>query len=344
MARIVMADDGIRFDGQLAEASPLGGAESAFTALAEELAARGHDVTVCNNCAAALDHKGVKWRPIGDGLPETADMYIANRGDKLITGMPKARKQVFWTHNPAGYMLKARYIMKLWKVKPDIVFIGDYHATTLPGWVPSGKRHVIPYGIPRLFQEKEPVADVPGPRAIFTSNPLRGLDWLLDVWKEHIHPKVPEAQLHLFCGPGTYGQAGLDKAEPMRKVLQRAWGMAESGVVLRDPVRKAELIGELLASRVMLYKGDINETYCYALAEAQALGVPCVVQPIGSVVERVIDGETGYIRDTDTGFAEAAVKILTDDALWRSQQQTSVDRQRRWGWPEAAARFEQLLP
>ena len=34
MARIVMADDGIRFDGQLAEASPLGGAESAFTALA----------------------------------------------------------------------------------------------------------------------------------------------------------------------------------------------------------------------------------------------------------------------------------------------------------------------
>ncbi|MEQ9199567.1 MAG: glycosyltransferase family 1 protein, partial [Rhodospirillales bacterium] len=64
MARIVMADDGIRFDGRVAEASPLGGAESAFTALAEEFAARGHDVTVCNNCAGAITHKGVTWRPI----------------------------------------------------------------------------------------------------------------------------------------------------------------------------------------------------------------------------------------------------------------------------------------
>ena len=344
MARIVMADDGIRFDGRVAENSPLGGAESAFTALAEELAARGHQVTVCNNCAAPLTHKGVEWRPISGGLPETADMYIANRGDKLITAMPGAARQVFWTHNPAGYIVKFRYISKLWKVKPDIVFIGDYHATTLPRWVPGASRHVIPYGIPRLFRDKAPAAEVPGPRAIFTSNPLRGLDWLLDLWKDRIRPAVPNAELHLFCGPGTYGQAGLDKAEPMRKVLQRAWGMGESGVVLREPVAKPVLIDELLASRVMLYKGDINETYCYALAEAQALGVPCVVQPIGSVVERVVDGETGYIRGDDAGFADSAIRLLTDDALWKRQQQAAIARQRSWGWPEAAARFEQLLP
>jgi len=114
--------------------------------------------------------------------------------------------------------------------------------------------------------------------------------------------------------------------------------------VLLAPVRRAELIDEWLASRVMLYRGDINETFCYALAEAQALGLPCVVQPIGSVIERVVDGETGYIRGDDAGFAEAAVTILTDDALWRQQQQASLARQRLWGWPEAAARFEQLLP
>ncbi|MEQ8709372.1 MAG: glycosyltransferase family 4 protein [Rhodospirillales bacterium] len=344
MARIVMADDGIRFDGRVAEASPLGGAESAFTALAEEFAARGHDVTVCNNCAGAITHKGVTWRPIAQGLPDGPDMYIANRGDKLIDALPSARKQVFWTHNPSTYMVKMRYMAKLWKVRPDIVFIGDYHATTYPRWAPGGRRHVIPYGITRLFLDTGPAEDIPPPRAIFTSNPLRGLDWLLDVWNERIRPQVPAAELHLFCGPGTYGQAGIDKAGPMRKVLQRAWGMGDSGVVLREPVRKAELIGELLASRVMLYRGDINETFCYALAEAQALGLPCVVQPIGSVIERVIDGETGYIRGDDAGFAEAAVRILTDDVLWRSQQQASRDKQRLWGWPEAAARFEQLLP
>ena len=40
MAHIVMADDGIAFDGASAAAGPLGGAETAFVALAEALARR----------------------------------------------------------------------------------------------------------------------------------------------------------------------------------------------------------------------------------------------------------------------------------------------------------------
>jgi hypothetical protein len=44
MAHIVMADDGIPFDGTSIDTGPLGGAETAFVALAESLAARGHRV------------------------------------------------------------------------------------------------------------------------------------------------------------------------------------------------------------------------------------------------------------------------------------------------------------
>ena len=43
MARIVLADDGIEFDGHTPEHRPLGGSESSVVALMEELAARGHD-------------------------------------------------------------------------------------------------------------------------------------------------------------------------------------------------------------------------------------------------------------------------------------------------------------
>ncbi len=49
MANIVMADDGIRFDGTTPELGPLGGAETAFIALAEALARRGHRVLARNN-------------------------------------------------------------------------------------------------------------------------------------------------------------------------------------------------------------------------------------------------------------------------------------------------------
>src|SRR6266700_7957769 len=79
MARIVMADDGLEFDGASAERRPLGGAEAAFLSLAEAFAARGHSVRVCNNRTAPLTHKGVEWTPIGAGVPDACDLYIGNR-------------------------------------------------------------------------------------------------------------------------------------------------------------------------------------------------------------------------------------------------------------------------
>lgn len=348
MARIVIADDGIRFDGRTPETSPLGGAESAVVSLAEALAARGHAVRVVNKCAAPLLHNGVNWSPISDGFPDSADLYIANRGDKLIRAMPKAGRTAFWVHNPASYLLKWRYLWKLWRVRPPIVFVGDYHRGTYPAWAPDGGRVVIPLGLPESFRRAEPAAAPPPPRAIFTSNPLRGLDWLLDLWRDRIHPAVPEAELHVFSGAATYGSAGEAKAEAMRAVLEKAKLLHPLGVILRQPVRKAILIEELRSSRVFLYRGDVNETFCYAVAEAQALGVPCVVKDIGSMRERVVDGETGYVcADTpagDSAFAQRAVELLGgNDADWRAMQARALNLQRRWGWDEAAERWEALM-
>jgi len=343
MAVIVLADDGIVFDGRTPEQGPLGGAESSVIQLVEILAARGHDVSVFNKCEAALDYKGVKWRPIASGVPDNADLYIANRGDKLLKLCEGAKNTVFWTHNPCGYMLKARYLWQFLRRRPVIVFIGGYHATTLPGWVPDGGRATIPYGLPDLFCDAEPARDIPGPRAIFTSNPLRGLDWLLDLWAREIEPDVPGAELHVFSGAATYGAAGARKGDAMGRVLDKAQALEPQGVRLRAPLDKARLIDELRLSRVMLYKGDINETFCLAIAEAQCLGIPCVVQPIGSMVERVRDGETGFVAEDDAAFALAAKRLLTDDAVWRTQHVRALETQRTWRWSDAAAAFEELI-
>ncbi|MCW8970687.1 MAG: glycosyltransferase family 4 protein [Rhodospirillales bacterium] len=343
MARIVIADDGIRFDGRTLRERPLGGVESSVVALAEELARRGHEVMVRNMCEKPIHHEGVDWAPLAGGLPDKADLYIANRGDRLLNLMPGARRTAFWIHNPARYLLKWRYLSKLWRVRPVIVFIGDYHATTCPGWVPDGGRAIIPYGIPDLFRKAPPATTLPAPRAIFTSNPLRGLDWLLDIWEKAIRPQAPDSELHVFSGPQTYGSVGDDKAAAMKAVLDRAAAMADYGVVLRGPVPKESLVDELRSARVMLYRSDINETFCLALGEAQAMGVPCVVQNIGSAGERVMDGVTGSVVDNDADFAAASVALLSDEGLWMSRHRAALEKQRVWGWPDAAAAFERLI-
>jgi glycosyltransferase involved in cell wall biosynthesis len=342
MARIVMADDGIAFDGRTLDERPLGGAETSFAEMAGALAARGHDVLALSKCEAEIVHKGVTWRPIGRGFPHDADLYIANRGDKLIRQVPGAKATIFWIHNPAGYLLKWRYQWKLALRRPTIVFSGASHDSTYPGWACCGGRAIVPYGVTEIFRHAEERKDPPGPRVVFTSNPLRSLDWLLELWAERIHPAVPAAELHVFAGTATYGAAGQAKAGPMEKVLAQAAAMADKGVVLRGPVPKSQLVDELASARALLYRGDIGETFCSAVAEAQAMGVPAVLCDIACMPERVVQGETGYVaRDRDQ-FIERALALLTDDALWRMQHRNCLEQQRSWGWDQAAAEFERI--
>lgn len=344
MASIVMADDGIAFDGDSLARGPLGGAETAFISLAEGLAGHGHDVTIHNRCGAPMTRNGVAWEPIEKGLPETADLYIANRGDKLMPLVPDARSRVFWIHNPAGYLKKWRYLSKLWRLRPAVVFSSDFHAGSFPDWAPSGDRVTIPYGISQTFLDTVPPRTPPAPRVAFTSSPLRSLDWLLELWRDHIQPNVPGAELHVFSSPKTYGAHGDARAAQMNAVLEQAEALGGSGVVLREPLPKAELAAELAGFRALLYRGDPGETYCLAVGEAQAVGVPCIVQDIGCVAERVIDGKTGFVAADDADFAARAVKLLTDDELWRGQQAAALENQRGWSWDNAATAFERFLP
>lgn len=344
MARIVMTDDGLEFDGATPDTRPVGGAEAAFLSLAEALALRHHEVRVFNNCKAPLSRNGVEWTPIANGVPEACDLYIGNRGHRLIGLAPKARGRVFWLHNPGDYLLKPRYLWPLFLHRPVLVFSGSYHASTVPHWVPCGGRALIPYGLGAVYRAAAVQSDVPPPVAIFTSNPLRGLDWLLDLWIARIQPAVPKAELHIYAGPEVYGAVGKAKAEAMAAVLARANALADRGVRSFVPVPKAHLVERLRAARTMLYRGDVGETFCLAVAEAQALGVPAVVTPLGSLPERVEHGITGTIASDDTEFAAAAVALLTDETLWRRQHGAAIARQKGLSWGEVAARVEALIP
>ena len=95
--------------------------------------------------------------------------------------------------------------------------------------------------------------------------------------------------------------------------------------------------------RPHFYRGDLNETFCMAVAEAQALGVPAVVQALGSLTERVQDGVTGFVAADEESFAQRAIALLTDDALWREQHAAALRLQRGLSADDMAQRFEALL-
>jgi len=342
MAFVVMADDGIAFDGAMAETAPLGGAERAFVALAEALAQGGHGVEVRNRCGAALTHNGVHWAPVGSDTPDRCDLYIGNRGHRMIGLVRHPRRRLFWLHNPGFYLRKPRNVWRLAWYRPILVATGPYHAGTIPAWLPDGGREIIPYGLLEDFRRAAP-RDPPAPRAVFTSNPLRGLDWLLDLWARRIAPEVPGAELHIYAGSAVYGGAAAPRARAIEAILEQADGRRAAGVCRHPPVGPGELAAVLSGARVMLYRGDPGETFCLALAEAQAMGVPAVVTPLGAVAERVVDAVTGTVAADDDAFVAASIALLRDDDLWRRRHQAALETQRGLGWDEVADRFLALI-
>ena len=133
MSKILFIDNGIEFDSVLFREKPLGGAEVAFVSLVEELAKLNLEVVVYNNCKNQGLIKNVRWKKLDDKvLNEKFDVLVVNRGDKFLNFRKDCKKRFFWIHNPAKYLLKFRYLSKLFLNKFKIIFSSQYHESTYP--------------------------------------------------------------------------------------------------------------------------------------------------------------------------------------------------------------------
>ena len=341
---IAMVDDGIAFDGESMRQSPLGGTQKAFVNLAEAFADKGYIVTCYTNGPGVGSVNGVDWRAFNQAIsPAKADLVIVNRNPALLRFGKGVQNLVLWLHNPAQYLRKPRNLWPLLRYRPVLHFVGSSHLKTCPAYIPCRNKMVSPHGIDDFFRHASEKIQAPPPLAVFTSNPVRGLSWLIDRWTEGIQPKLPDARLRIYAGTQTYQISEGKHYHSIQSALQKAHHAASSGVEVFDPVRGKELVDKLSACRVMLYKGDLGETFCLAVAEAQALGIPAVVQPIASLPERVIDGVTGFIAQTDQAFIEKALLLLQDDDTWLTFHRNCLAHQRQRTYADMVEDYEKTF-
>lgn len=317
--RIVLANEGPRIEASAIGQRPLGGVETAVALLAQAFQRRGHELS--------LHFEGENA-----SLPATADLVIATRVPRLFRTLPRGRR-VLWLHNPAGYLRKPRHAWPLLRARPILVTLGPHHAATVPRWLP-GARVQIPLAVAPPFDTPPPERAPPAPVAVFTSSPLRGLDELARLW-----PRIGLGELHAYSGAATYG-GDPRLAERAAPILTRAG--AVPGIRLFAPLPRPELRARLTQARCMLYLGDPGETFCLAVAEAQAAGLPCVVLDRGAVAERIEDGLTGIVARSEADFIAASQALLRDDALWQRMHRAALARGAGPNWADVAQSFEAL--
>ncbi|MFL0682741.1 MAG: glycosyltransferase [Algoriphagus aquaeductus] len=316
---------------------PLGGAQSAFIGLVNGLSKLGCMLEVRNHCDREFFNEQIAWKRLDYNEKFVCDGFIVNRSAKLLDLVPKGKPVLFWLHNRGNYLLSPKNLKFLWKSYPTLVFSGQYHRSTFFLWL-FFKNRIIPYGLNDVFFQKNNEKESPSPKAIFTSNPIRSLDWVVDRWIE-IKKKVPNAELHVFSGPSPYGSWGQSVADRMQIALQYAIERENYGIYVHEPVSKADLIKVIQKSRVMLYRGDVAETFCLSVAEAMELGVPCVTMDLGSMKERIESGHNGFVLNTDRDFVDKAVDLLSNDIMWREFHERLNQASVNYTWFDVAKKF-----
>lgn len=341
---IVLVDDSIPFDGFSPASQPLGGAEKAFASLPGALARRGHRVQVFNRAKDPLQIEGATWETWQGTRPVACDVLIAFRKPELLGFVASAKYKILWLATPATYLDEEIYRDLLFTHRPALVFMGEAHRATYRAGDLELKIAVIPPGIRAEYLEDMAPPPAHPPCAITTSHPQLGLDWLINLWVERVHPHCPHATLRLYSAVLDRAFLGGLVPEPFKAIAALALDVRDKGIAIHRPGSDPVMAEAYRGARVHLYPGDRREVYPYTLVESQACGTPAVARSFHAVAEQIADGISGQLAADADAFARMTLSLLEDDAAYLRLSEGAQAQRRGQGrsWDAAAAAFEAI--
>ena len=354
----------------------LGGSEEAVLYLSEELARRGHRVTVY---ADPSDKdlrrgliRGVRWRrhteystaPGWIGVP---DLFISWRYGLSLDIGANARKRLLWLQDlvdakcfpPPRTSLGPQSVLVLSAFHRDTIIrnllsLGYSNEEAIV--VPT----IVPNGIPMRFNpESQGLND----RKIFAygSNPVRGLEQVLRVWPL-IRSAIPDAELRVYYGFPTHVTEQLTKSMGESAFLQ--WRemleelMQQPGVTYIGSVGHAELARAYAAAGFLLYPTNFPETGCITVQKAMAAGaIPITSRYIESVLpvlagawdmgpQVALTAAANYMEWLRDQWVPAVIEAAKtpEDKLQTHRDHMREAIRSQYGWESSADLLVQLLP
>ena len=298
------------WDPNVAMEKGVGGSEEAVINLSKELAKKGWNVTVYNNCGHGGVFDGVTYKPF----------WSYNYRDKQDV-------TIFWRHpKPVDYV--GDWAGKIFIDLHDVVPQGEFtderlkkiekimvktkaHRVLFPN-VPDEKFSIIPNGIdPSLFEkkvEKNPYL------ILNTSSADRHLDATLDVFEELIE-RQPEKpwKLAWYYGWGVYDSVHEGNKEMMewkKKQMERfeklvKEGRAEGGTMLGHK----EIAEKYLEAGIFLYPTQFYEIFCISAVKARLAKCLIIASDFAALKETI----TGGARIHTSGNRWGAENTFGDD-------------------------------
>ena len=293
------------------------GTESSLILLAESLVKNNIYVKVLTEIDKDVLCNGVIYCNKNVHQEINFDLCIAISNANLFNKI-SAKKKVLWSNSlqPFEKFLRKKQLLAFLKHKPEVVTMCNYQFYKRSFLTSMYGKHMISLSVdPRFYNEKVDLEIIPKPYALNNVRSHRNLDWLIDIWTNSFNNKNGKAKL--FINPNL-----IEYSEEMKKsnIYERKFGS-------RD-----DLINELRNTRVFAYTGHKSDIWVLTVEEAVQMCVPIVTYGIGSVEDRVIHNETGFIAKSDEEFSKYLEMLLFDDEFYNKIRRKMFKRRGFKNW------------
>ena len=293
------------------------GTESSLILLAESLVKKNIYVKVLTKIDEDVLCNGVIYSNKNAHQETKYDLCVAISNANLFNKI-SAKKKVVWSNSlqPLEKFLRKKQLWPFLKHKPEVVTMCNYQFYKRSYLTSMYGKHMISLSVdPRFYNEKVDLEKIPKPYALNNVRSHRNLDWLIDIWTKSFNNKDGKAKL--FINPN---------------LIEYSDEMKESNIYERKFGSRDDLINELRNTRVFAYTGHKSDIWVLTVEEAVQMCVPIVTYGIGSVEDRVIHNETGFIAKNDEEFAKYLEMLLFDDEFYNKIRRKMFKRRGFKNW------------
>jgi len=337
---ITFLDNGQKFNGSTIFNRALGASEKSLILLTEALTSIGHVVRVFNNCENSKVINQVSWNPIKNIEVAHSDVWIILNDSKLLDLCKGNNKKFLWLTSSGFLLAKPEYFKETITHKPVLIYQGESHINTIPDGLKFLDAIMIPFGVHNGYIKSIELNTSVTPKALVTTHPLMGLDWLIKIWVDIIHVKLPWAELHIYSNTMFNGLNGKIVTEKYKNIFDMIKDNLKYNIHIKQPRIDSEFIEEIRDARVHLYPSHKFEISALTLQETQAMGIPAVIRPLGAAIEKIHNGKTGFVGNDDNSFAEYAIRFLSDLSYFKRTSVAAKEMQINNSWDKIAIKFE----
>lgn len=345
---------GMPFNGDTVEKESLGGSESAGHAMARELAALGHRVTIFTNGEPGV-FDGVtylhcdSWRQYISSVPH--DISIVQRATDPYVIKTLSKFNIVWCHDLALARQINEFRGALWNIDRIIVlsdFMKKQYEETydLPERLLFTSRNGIDlFRFPEInLAEKNPK------NLVYSARPERGLDILLDKIFPKLLEKDPEFNLTLY----GYNNPVTHLQDFYRSLNEKATNFGDR-VTLAGHLSKNDLYKEYVKGGLYVYptpsplQPSFCEISCISVMESMASGMPVVSSARGALPEtlcatagELIEGDA-WTDEYQDKFVETIMSYVNDRQKYESAIKAGLEHSKNNSWLNIAEEWTECF-